>query len=310
MKTDNLNNIKIALNLCFNIAKASFYSKKLYNNIYYKWNKFPLTYIILLLFLSIIPNIFAAISLLVSIDVDEIRQYQEDNFIQNNESNINLEIANVINQMPNLDIINGVITNDYNEIIYIKDLNDNRHFLAIDLENKLDPTASELPKIIINKDSINIIDSINHNNTINYKLDKIFNNAKSYRIDGFMIIDAIEIAVNKAKWFIPLIYLPLLLITSIFLYFAKTSFYSICGSFYTKIFNKNPHLKFKQLLNVALIAGTPSIIFATLLSLLPIYNILFMQLSYWVIMLSSVFYFVFAINSCLEDKMSSVKNTD
>lgn len=239
----------------------SFYSKDLYRDVGQRWRKTAFLYLFLLLTISWIPIMFKM-------------QSRVANFIDN-------EAPKLIQQVPEIRIVKGMVQTDAETPYVIKDTETGTPLVIID--------TSGTSKSIEGTDALVLITK-----------DKIIMKRNKYETRSIDLSEFDDIVVNRSvvrgwansfrQWFIIFLY-PFVLLGSYAYRLIQALFYALIGKIFAR--NVNPATGYQVFLSLAIVAITPVIILNT------VYNYLDITIPFWwfICFIIAMIYLFFAIKS-------------
>ena len=250
----------------------SFFSKDLYQDVGKNWGGIAALYLLLLIAISWIPNMF-----LIKSNFDSFTREQA---------------PIIIDQVPTIKINDGMLSIDKPVPYTIKDPATGKPIMIIDTSGQYADIEQVKVPILVTQDKV-----------MTYQPKK--NEIRTYTFENVpnMTInkDDVSSVLTKAKWWMLLVVYPFLVLTTFLYRIIQGLIYGALGMIFVKILGLN--LTFQQSMRLAIIAVTPAIILATIFDF---FSITFpYELTFYFIL--SMAYLFFAIKSNKTDEKATVE---
>ena len=272
------------MNFYYNTILRSFYSSDLYSNVSEKRIKYFILLAILSFFIAL--NSYYSISNII--------------FDQNN-----VKFQNIINQLPELKIENGIVSLNENQPYFIKSLNHKNKILAIDTYNKLDIKQAPDLNILVDKKFIKFkLGGSIKTFSVDILCKKLFD-TDNLTINKEFVIDYLQHAKTKVHYSIILVILLMATISLFISSLVRIILFSIIITIILSFTDKK--ISFNKIFNLNILALIP----ATIINIILIKNLdIFLSLEAinQIYVIISFGYLIFAIRSAIRENKTNLKN--
>lgn len=269
----------------FLIFCLSFYSKRIYNIIYFRVKGYFISY---LLFLSLLYAVslssfwyYKTESINLLPPTDELIDTDDDSFT----------LYNIISQLPPIKIDNGIVQFNQEQPFFIYNTNNGEPLIIIDTTGKVKSLENSPAFLLLTRTELLLNEK--YFNDTHYILAEILPMPHSWYLDQAELIRLIEAKKRSLKWMIPLIFLPFSLVFNLFILAIKAALFGFVGILLLNIIDKN--LDFRTSFRIASVSFSP-IIMLQIIDLF--YGLTFNNLNHQFMYFAiSVFYFIYALTS-------------
>lgn len=244
----------------------SFFSKDLYKDVGKNWGGIAALYLLLLMALSWIPNMF-----LIKSNFDLFTQK---------------EAPMIIDQIPTITIQDGKLSIDKPVPYTIKDPETKKPIIIIDTSGKYTDIQQAKVPMLVTQDKVMTYQP-KQNEIRTYSLE----NTPNMTLDN----NQLNSLITKATWWLMLVIYPVVVLMTFLYRIIQALIYGALGMIFVKILGAS--LTYQQSMRLAIVAVTPAIILATIFDFFYI-NIPYELTFYFLV---SMGYLFFAIKSNTSD---------